>query len=110
MEKLAKELNEVAEELGKRSPRVGGQFNVFLRHAFEDGALSAKTKRLIALAGGIVRGCEWCIATHVKKALEAGATEQEIVETCYIAVVMGGGPSLAYSKFALQALKEFKTQ
>jgi len=105
--KLAKELAETAEELGKISPKVGGQFNVFIRHAFEEGALSSKEKRLIALAAGIVRGCDWCIATHVKKAMEAGATKDEIVETCFVAMVMGGGPAMAYVKIAMDSMKEF---
>lgn len=104
--KLAKELAETAEELGKISPKVGGQFNVFLRHAFEEGVLSTKVKRLIALASGIVLGCNWCIATHIKKAMEAGATKDEIVETCFVAMVMGGGPALAYTKVAMDAIKE----
>ncbi len=104
--RLAKELSETAEELGKISPKVGGQFNVFLRHAFEEGALSPKVKRLIALAAGIVKECDWCIAAHVKKAIEAGATKDEIVETCFVAMVMGGGPALAYTKIAMDAVKE----
>ena len=105
-EKLVKELNETAEVLGKYSPRVGGQFNAFLRHAFEDGALSAKNKRLIAMACGIVRGCDWCIATHLKKAIDAGATKDELIETCYVAMVMGGGPAMAYTSVAMKAIEE----
>jgi len=70
------------------------------------GGLSPKVKRLIALAAGIVRGYDWCIATHVKKAMEAGATKKEIVETCFVAMVMGGGPALAYTKVAMDAVKE----
>ncbi len=107
--RLAKELAETAEELGKISPKVGGQFNVFLRHAFEEGALSPKVKRLIALAAGIVRGCNWCIASHVKKAMDARATKDEIVETCFVAMVMGGSPALAYTKVAMDAMKELGT-
>lgn len=56
--------------------------------------------------GGIVRGCDWCIATHVKKAMEAGATKDEIVETCFVAMVMGGSPALAYTKVAMDVMKE----
>ena len=108
--KLAEELATVATELGKFSLKVGGQFNVFLKHAFEDGALSAKNKRLMAMAAGIVRGCDWCIATHVKKALDAGATKEEILEACFIAIVMGGGPALAYSKVAMDAVEELSAK
>lgn len=104
---LAKELETTATELGKISPRVGGQFLVFVRHAFEDGALTTKVKRLVALAVGIVSGCEWCIARHVRKAIEAGATKDEIIETCFVAIEMGGGLALASTSVAMKALEEF---
>jgi AhpD family alkylhydroperoxidase len=105
-ETLVKELAAAAEILGSYSPR-SGQFSAFTRHVFEEGALSPKVKRLIALGAAITRGCEWCIATHVKKAIEAGATRQEILETCLVAVVMSGGPAMAYSKIAIDAAEEF---
>ncbi|HPR61195.1 MAG TPA: carboxymuconolactone decarboxylase family protein, partial [Prolixibacteraceae bacterium] len=50
--------------------------------------------------------CEGCIACHVKDALENGATQQEIVETIGVAVVMGGGPSVVYGDKAYKAMKE----
>ena len=42
----------------------------------KEGALSLKGKELIALAIGLVVRCEPCIYAHVKKCVEAGATEQ----------------------------------
>lgn len=105
--RLAKEIVDTSEELGKFSPKIGGQFNVFTRHTFEEGALSVKQKRLMALACALVRGCDWCIAIHVKKAVAAGATKEELMETCFVGMVMGGGPAMAYCKVVLDAMKEF---
>jgi alkylhydroperoxidase/carboxymuconolactone decarboxylase family protein YurZ len=42
----------------------------------------------------------------VKAALETGATQEEIVETIGVAVVMGGGPSIVYGDKAYKAMKE----
>jgi len=42
-----------------------------------------------------------------KKGMEAGATKDAIIETCFVAMVMGDGPALAYAKVALDAVKEF---
>lgn len=105
--RLAKELETTAIELGKISPRVGGQFLVFVRHVYEDGVLTTKIKRLIALAVGVVSDCEWCIARYVEKAIEAGATKDEIIEACFVAIEMGGGPALASTSVAMKALEEF---
>jgi alkylhydroperoxidase/carboxymuconolactone decarboxylase family protein YurZ len=51
--------------------------------------------------------CDYCIAIHVKKSIEAGATKEEMAEACGVALLMGGGPALTYSTFAFQAIEEF---
>ncbi len=76
--------------------------------AGSDGALDAKTKELMALAIGIAVRCDGCIAFHVHDALEAGATEDEIVDTIGVAIMMGGGPAVVYGSAALEALKQFQ--
>ena len=73
-----------------------------------EGALSPRQKELTAIALSICARCEWCIATHVKMALQLGATNQEIVEAAWMAVLMGGGPSLMFAQRAIQALEEFQ--
>jgi AhpD family alkylhydroperoxidase len=74
----------------------------------EGAALDKKTKELIAVALSIARNCEWCIAAHVKSALDAGATEEEILEAAWVAVLMGGGPALMHAGLVLEALKDLK--
>ena len=51
--------------------------------------------------------CDGCIAFHVKHALNAGASSEEIIETIGVAILMGGGPSVVYGCEALQVLKQF---
>lgn len=74
----------------------------------EGESLNKKTKELIAVALSIARDCEWCIAFHVKDALNAGATEEEILEAAWMAILMGGGPALMHAGLVLDALKEFR--
>ena len=74
----------------------------------EGESLNKKTKELIAVALSIARDCEWCIAFHVKDALNAGATEEEILEATWMAILMGGGPALMHAGLVLDALKEFR--
>jgi AhpD family alkylhydroperoxidase len=68
----------------------------------------AKTKELIAVAVAVGIRCQPCIVHHVKLALEQKATAAEILEACCVAITMGGGPSIAYTSYVVQALKDFQ--
>jgi len=96
MPKLAKAIPQVADDFTKK----------LMPDALKDGVLSVKQKELIALGIAICATCDYCIAIHVKKCFEAGATKEEIAETCGVAILMGGGPALTYSAFAMKAIEE----
>lgn len=72
-----------------------------------DGALSKKVKELMALAIGVNSHCEGCIIAHVKGALKAGATLEEIAEAVGVSILMGGGPAQVYGAKAVAAAKQF---
>jgi len=91
----------------KENPREAKAFMEFVEKAEGKGVLDVKTKELISVALSIAEHCEWCIAFHVKNALEAGATRKEIMEASFVAVLMGGGPSLMYVKLVMDAIDEF---
>jgi AhpD family alkylhydroperoxidase len=73
---------------------------------YREGAINLKIKRLMSLAVAIQAGCKDCIISQTSKALELGATVDEILETCSVAISMGG--TLAWSKALIVAdyLKE----
>jgi AhpD family alkylhydroperoxidase len=77
------------------------------KKAIEEGALNSKVKEMMALAIGIVVGCEGCIAYHVHDAVAAGATRQELLETIGVGILMGGGPGSIYAAHALEAIEQF---
>jgi AhpD family alkylhydroperoxidase len=105
------ELHQYLEErLARLGNEIPGPMTGFARlhkKAVEDGALSRKTKEMMALAIGIVVGCEGCIAYHVHDAITAGATRQELLETIGVALLMGGGPGSIYAAHALDAIEQF---
>lgn len=70
------------------------------------GALDTKTKELIAIALAVAARCDGCIGLHVKAALDAGASREEIADTCGVAVMMGGGPAAVYAGRVMQALDD----
>lgn len=94
-------------QLGSELPGPMSGFARLRKKAVEDGALSAKTKELMALAISVAVRCDGCIAYHVHDAVKAGATCQEIVETIGVAILMGGGPASIYAAHALDAVEQF---
>lgn len=96
------------QELGKTNERMVGAFMGLLGAAYEPGAIDVKSKELISVAIGAYNRCEYCIVFHTYKALEAGATRQEVMEAAMVAVAFGGGPSMAYSVSLLKdSIEEF---
>lgn len=94
-------------KLGKNCPEVMKAFMGLHNEATKDGALSLKTKELIALGIAIVVKCTGCIQSHVKTALDAGATREEIYETVEVAILMGGGPGTVYGAMAIEAMDQY---
>ena len=73
---------------------------------YKDGALSGKVKRLMALAIALRVGCTNCILAQTTRALEAGATKDEILETLSVEVGMSGTTGVAESLRVIKLLDE----
>jgi len=71
-------------------------WNALGQATMKDAALSRKQKELVALGISIHARCDYCIILHVRSALQAGATREEINDVCQVAILMGGGPSMTY--------------
>ena len=81
-------------------------YTQFKDKVFAAGALSAREKELIALAIAHVTHCPYCIDSHTRKAKEADATDEEIAEAIFVAVVMSAGATMAHSNTAMQYLTD----
>jgi len=101
------ELAPMGRELRALIPTVYEGFGGLHTAALAEGALSKKTKELIALAIGISSHCDGCIASHARGAAIAGATEQEVAEVIGVTILMNGGPATVYGPRAFAAFKEF---
>jgi len=75
--------------------------------AFADGALSRGQKELIAIGISLTKNCESCLEWHIKQALDAGMTTDQIIEAIGIGIEMGGGPATVSSRFALKVLEYY---
>jgi AhpD family alkylhydroperoxidase len=110
MSERFKEAAELMDALQKDYPHLIGPFAVYMRKAESDGALPSKTKELISVALSVSSRCEWCIAFHVRAALDAGASKDEIMEACFVAVLMAGGPALMYTQHALKEIDAYQNK
>ena len=107
---LAEELEQGMGALAEKMPQTMAPFADVVSGALSDGALDAKTKELIALAIAVAVRCDPCIAHHSRAVLNAGAKPDEITEALGVSVLMGGGPSVAYSVAAMKAVGQFMAE
>jgi AhpD family alkylhydroperoxidase len=110
MSKMRDQLDQVTtltRRLTKDYPTETRAFLGFLQKAEEGKALDMRIKELINVGLAVGAQCEWCIAFHVKQAIKAGASRDEMIEAGFMAVVMHGGPAYMYMTPLLEAVDEF---
>jgi AhpD family alkylhydroperoxidase len=94
----------VAQRRRALAPDIQDAFDAFSAKVFEDGALSTKTKQIIAVAVAHVTQCPYCIKGHTKAALRQGATPEELMEAIWVAAEMRAGGAYAHSALALATM------
>lgn len=105
--KIYSDLEKLLAQINEEIPTVMTGFNNLQTAVISDGALTIKTKELIALGIAITNRCDGGIPYHIKNSLDAGASFPEIMETIGVAILMGGRMSLVYGCEALEALDQF---
>lgn len=108
-----KKLQEIETLIGclqKDYPSETQAFLNFMSKAEGGPALDLRLKELINVALSVAAQCEWCVALHVRHAIDAGATRDEVMSAGFMAVIMHGGPALMYLTPLTQALDEFAPQ
>ena len=86
------------------TPEASAAFQAFQSQVFADGALSHKTKQIIAVAVAHVTQCPYCIRAHTKGAMQHGAKPEEIMEAIWVAAEMRAGGAYAHSALALDTI------
>lgn len=72
----------------------------------EGGALEVRHKELMGLVASLVLRCDDCVSYHIGKAVEVGATRDEIIETMSIGLTVGGTIVIPHMRRALEFLDE----
>jgi AhpD family alkylhydroperoxidase len=104
---ITKSISAALSKYRTSQPEIMRSFNALSGAALRDGALSEKTKELIALCIGVAGHCDACIGFHVRTLVRLGVTKPELEEALGVAIYMGGGPSLMYAAEALTAFDQY---
>ncbi len=72
--------------------------------AYKDGSLPAKTKELLGLVASMVLRCNDCIDYHILQCVDAGWTDEELVEAFNVALVVGGSIVIPHLRHAVETL------
>lgn len=105
---LLSQIDSSLSKLGQQTPDQMQAFSQMLEAVESPGKLDRKTKELISVCLSIAGKCHWCIAFHVKNALDNGASREEILEASWVAVLMGGGPALMQMQLVQRALDDLE--
>jgi 4-carboxymuconolactone decarboxylase len=115
--KAVEKLEQLQNQFGvwtEADPAVMEAFGGMVQASFENCApLDAVTLELLIVAVAVARKCEPCIYSHVNSYIDAGGTREALVAGLNAALLICGGPGMAYSALALDIfdqLKEAKEQ
>ena len=104
---MLSEVEALVTRLKVKYPAEANAFFNFMQKAESGLALTVREKELINVGIAVATQCQWCIAFHVKQAVLAGATRDQVAEAGFMAVLMHGGPALMYLVPLFKALDEF---
>ena len=72
--------------------------------AYNDGALSGKTKELLGLVASAVLRCDDCIDYHLIQCVEAGYSDEELTDALNVALVVGGSIMIPHLRHAMETI------
>jgi AhpD family alkylhydroperoxidase len=70
------------------------------------GVIPIKYRELMSIAVALTTQCAYCIDSHIKNAVEAGASREEIAETVFIAAALRAGGAVGNGLLAMRLFDE----
>lgn len=103
---LVSEFNEYRSKMNDRllnqENKVLKRFFSLDNQAYQDGALSERTKELLGLVASMVLRCDDCIKYHLGTCYQLGVTTEEIFEVFSIANLVGGSICIPHTRRAAE--------
>ena len=79
------------------SEELGTKFFDYYNSVFQEGALTAREKSLIALAVSHTEKCPYCIDAYTKDGLQRGITKEEMMEAVHVGAAIKSGAALVHA-------------
>jgi AhpD family alkylhydroperoxidase len=109
-----KQFREYREKMNQRIRSAGhlpiNRFFTLDTQAYQDGVLDARTKELAGLAASLVLRCDDCIAYHVIRCKELGATNNQMTEIFNVGLIVGGSIVIPHLRRAMELLDELDAE
>jgi len=83
-------------EIAEHAPELGKKFFDWYGAVFEDGALTAREKSLIALGVAHAVQCPYCIDAYTRDGLAKGCDPEQLTEVVHVAAAIKGGAALVH--------------
>ena len=78
--------------------------------AYREGALDARTKELLGLVASAVLRCNDCIDYHLIQCVEAGYSDEELVDALNVALVVGGSIVIPHLRHAVETIDLLRSE
>lgn len=87
-------------------PELADKFFDWYGAVFQEGALTAREKSLIALAVSHAIQCPYCIDAYTGDGLKRGLSEAQMMEAVHVAGAIRGGASLVHGVQMMNKVKK----
>ena len=75
---------------------------------YESGALPTRTKELLGLVASLVLRCDDCVTYHLVRCAEEGVSDEEVLETLSVGLIVGGSIVIPHLRRAVATLDEIR--
>ena len=79
-------------------------------NAYQDAALSGKTKELLGLVASMVMRCNDCIDYHIIQCVDAGWEDDELYDALNVSLVVGGSIVIPHLRHAVESLDLYRAE
>ena len=107
MKELEKKIGKVPvffKELMKTQPDMHGAVLAFDQHIWDDGALSRKTKKIIAISIAAALRDQHAVRAQLAGAKKLGVSTDEIEEALRVTFLLSGMPAYVYGRAAMNEI------
>jgi alkylhydroperoxidase/carboxymuconolactone decarboxylase family protein YurZ len=109
MKELEKKIGKVPvffREMMKTAPDMHDMVLAFDQHIWDDGLLSRKTKKILAIAIAAALRDQHAVRAQLAGAKNLGVSKGEIEEALRVTFLLSGMPAYVYGKAAMEEIME----